>query len=85
MLSRYRFGLKITDFLVCARCGLYIGALMEDGGQAWSTVNANTFYVPPPDDFPVAPVDYDAEDTTARIARRKQKWTPVVEFAEARR
>lgn len=79
-LSRYRFGLGITDFLVCTHCGLYIGALMEDGGGAWFTVNANTFYSPPPEDFPVAPVDYDAEDTIARIARRKQKWTPVVEF-----
>jgi hypothetical protein len=84
-LSRYRFGLGITDFLICARCGVFIGALMEEGDKAWFTVNANTFYSPPPDDFPIAPVDYDAEDTAARIARRKQKWTPVIEFAEALR
>lgn len=80
-LSRYRFGLRITDFLICARCGLYIGALMEDGGKFWMTVNANTFRPPPPDDFPVAPADYDAEDMAQRIARRKLKWTPVKEFA----
>ena len=79
-LSRYRFGLKITDFLVCAHCGFYIGALMEEAGHAWFTVNANTFHPPPPNNFPVAPVDYDSEDASARIARRKQKWTPVVEF-----
>ena len=81
MLSRYRFGLKITDFLVCARCGLYIGALMEESGKAWMTVNANTFRPPPADDFLIAPVDYDAEDVAQRIARRKLKWTPVAEFA----
>ena len=80
LLSRYRFGLKTADFLVCSHCGHYIGALMEDGGQSWFTVNANTFRSPPPDHVPVAPVDYDAEDVPARIARRKQKWTPVVEF-----
>ena len=80
LLSRYRFGLGITDFLVCARCGLYIGALMEDGGQRWFTVNANTFRPPPADDLPVKPVDYEAEDVAARIARRKKAWTPVIEF-----
>ena len=80
-LSRYRFGLKITDFLVCARCGFYIGALMKEDGQAWFTVNANTFRPPPPDDFPVAPVDYDGEDVSARIARRKARWTPVTDFS----
>src|ERR1700685_3602885 len=36
-LVRYRFGLKISDFLVCARCGVYIGALMEEGGKSWFT------------------------------------------------
>jgi len=23
---RYRFGLRITDFLLCSRCGVFIGA-----------------------------------------------------------
>ena len=84
LLSRYRFGLGITDFLICARCGVFIGALMEEGDKAWLTVNANAFWPPPPDDFPISPVDYDAEDVAARIARRKLKWTPVVEFALGR-
>jgi hypothetical protein len=46
------------------------------------TVNANSFRPPPPDDFPIAPVDYDGEDVSARVARRKLKWTPVVTFEE---
>ena len=79
-LLRYRFGLRTADFLVCRRCGVYIGALMEDGGKSWFTVNVNTFRRPPRDDFPIAPVDYDAENTAARIARRKEKWTPVIAF-----
>ena len=80
-LIRYRFGLGTADFLICARCGVYIGALMEDGGKSWFTVNANAFRPPPRDDFPVAPADYDGEDAPARIARRKAKWTPVSAFA----
>jgi hypothetical protein len=80
-LVRYRFGLKISDFLVCARCGVYIGALMEEGGKSWFTVNVNALRPPPSFDLPVVPVDYDGEDIPARIARRKAKWTPVVEFS----
>jgi|SRR5579862_6500239 len=83
-LLRYRFGLKTADFLVCRRCGVYIGALMEDEGRSWCTVNVNAFRRPPREDFPIAPVDYDAEDAAARIARRREKWTPVTAFALGR-
>src|ERR1700744_2732489 len=38
-LNRYRFALKTAGFLVCRDCGVYIGALLEDGGKAWFTVN----------------------------------------------
>lgn len=79
-LSRYRFGLKTAEFLVCSKCGVYIGALMEQPDGHWFTVNVNAFRPPPPDDFPMQPADYDAEDVAARIARRKIRWTPVVAF-----
>src|ERR1700722_9454485 len=39
LLSRYRMGHGITDFLVCARCGVFMAAMMEDGGTALMTVN----------------------------------------------
>ena len=84
LLERYRFGLKTADFLVCRRCGVYIGALLEDEGRGWFTVNANTFKQRPALDFPAAPHDFDAEDVPARIARRKRNWTPVEGF-EVRR
>lgn len=80
-LIRYRFGLRTADFLICARCGVYIGALMEEAGQSWFTVNVNAFRPGPSSDFPVAPADYDGEDVSARIARRKERWTPVVVFS----
>ena len=80
-LSRYRFGLGITDFLICAHCGVFIGAVMEDGETTLMTINANALRPRPADDFPVSPVDFDGEDIPARIARRRQKWAPVVEFA----
>jgi hypothetical protein len=82
-LSRYRFGQKTADFLVCRDCGVYIGALLEDDGKAWFTVNVNSLADKPPLDFPAVPHDFDSEDTHTRIARRKAKWTPVAEFAIA--
>ncbi len=76
-LSRYRFGLKTADFLVCSACGVYIGAVMQDGDHRWMTVNANTFRQPPRSDFSVSPMDFQAEDVPARRLRRKARWTPV--------
>jgi hypothetical protein len=77
LLERYRFALKTADFLICRRCGVYIGALLDD---KWFTVNANTFRDPPPLDVPLVPHDFDAEDVPTRIARRKARWTPVASF-----
>lgn len=79
-LVRYRFGLRTADFLLCAKCGVYIGALLPDGTKGWFTVNVNTFREPPPLDVPIASHDFDSEDTSGRIDRRKTKWTPVIAF-----
>lgn len=78
LLQRYSFGLKTADFLLCGRCGVYIGALLE---EKWFTVNVNSFERRPPLDFPLLPNDYGTEDAAGRIARRRTKWTPVMEFA----
>lgn len=79
-LNRYHFALKTADFLICRNCGVYIGALMEDDGKMWFTVNANSFDQKPSLDFPVVPHNYDGEDVVTRVARRKKRWTPVSEL-----
>lgn len=76
LLVRYRFGLRTADFLICANCGCYVGAYLPDANGGWMTVNVNTF-AEPPIDMPLVPHDFDAEDSAARIARRKARWTPV--------
>ena len=40
-LNRYRFGLRITDFLLCATCGVYVAALIKHEGRDYATLNAN--------------------------------------------
>jgi hypothetical protein len=79
-LVRYRFGLRTADFLLCAHCGVYIGALLPDDGAGWFTVNVNTFHEPLALDFPIQPVVYDSEDVGGRVDRRRTKWTPVMSF-----
>jgi hypothetical protein len=77
-VERYRFGLKMTDFIVCRRCGAYVAALMEDVGVL-NVVGAD---MPEFAQRAALPVDYDAESQDERRARRRQRWTPtVVELA----
>ncbi|HEY1991698.1 MAG TPA: hypothetical protein VGH71_04500 [Gammaproteobacteria bacterium] len=76
LVQRYRFGLGITDFLICRRCGVYVLALMEIDGAPYAVLSANLL------DCrermgPAQPMDYDGEDTAGRMARRKARWTPV--------
>lgn len=76
-LRRYRFGLGITDFLICADCGVYLAAVMEIEGHAYASLNANALerraelrQVP-------QPVSYEGENAAERRTRRKQGWTPA--------
>ena len=76
-LQRYRFGRKTADFLLCAHCGVYVGAQIETPRGTFGTVNALVM-TPLPHDLPAAtPADYDAEDSSDRIRRREQRWTPL--------
>ena len=79
-LSRYRFGLRTADFLVCRECGVYVGAVFTDGdGAAYTVLNINAFEAPGA--FPQEPavVDYGREAEAERRARRRAKWTPAVQ------
>ena len=75
-LSRYRFGTKSTEFLVCANCGIYVSAYMPDGDKAYANVMANvlinyeTF-------GPGIPVDYGVEDQEEKKERRRGNWSPA--------
>jgi hypothetical protein len=74
--KRYRFGSRTTDFLICGRCGIYVGALAELDGRVYATLNLNAFDDPRLDLEAVA-VSYDGDDADAKADRRRVKWTPV--------
>jgi hypothetical protein len=80
-LQKYRFGLKTADFLICRGCGVFIGAVMEEAGQRFITVNANTFKPPPRYDIAGTAKEFGGEDVAGRVARRSAMWTPLTEFS----
>lgn len=73
---RYRFGSGTTDFLICARCGVYVGAAAEIAGAHYTTLNLNAFDDPRLE-LAATPVSYDSEDADAKAARRRARWTPL--------
>jgi hypothetical protein len=73
-LKRYRFATGVTDFLICARCGVYVGAtVMNDG---WTVLNARTMDCA--SDLvarPAEPRVYDQQSADERIDRRIRLWS----------
>ena len=76
-LTRYQFGTRTGTSLICARCGVYAGVILEDGGKTWSVINVRGLAVAQLQGRSAEPVVYDGETPEARIARRKAKWTPT--------
>ena len=78
LVQRYRFGLGITDFLICRRCGVYLLAMMEIEGRPYAVINANVLERRAEFRSTPQPMDYDGEDAVGRLARRRGRWTPIV-------
>ena len=77
LLSRYRFGHKTADFIFCGRCGGYLGAVTDLGGETLAVININALD-PRPNGLPAAQaMSYDGESSGARDSRRAVRWTPV--------
>ena len=76
-LHRYRFALGTADFILCANCGAYAGAVLEAEGRSVGIVNARlldgvaVFTAEP------TAMDYSAEGEGGRVARRLEKWMPT--------
>ena len=75
-LVRYQFGLKLADFLLCSRCGTYVGAYMEDGGRGYGVLNLCALRERDRFATPVL-MRYDSETSEQRLQRRRQRWTPA--------
>ena len=76
-LSRYRFGQKLSDFLICRRCGTYVGAVAEIDGALYGILNARGVNLSGFAGRTPEPMTYDGETPEARSQRRKARWSPA--------
>ena len=78
LLSRYQFGLKAADFLICRECGVYVAAFMPDPDDAHGFATLMSVTLDERARFPQAqPTVYEGEDETGRRQRRRERWTPA--------
>ena len=84
-IERYRFGMGVTDFILCRGCGSYIAAMSREGGDERATLNVVGVAVPEFAARDAAPVNLDHETSDSRRERRRKLWTPaeIVERAAA--
>ena len=77
LLEHYRFSLKTADFLLCKRCGVYVGAQIKTTHGAFGIINTLTM-MPVPQGLPAAArADYESESPDERVKRREKRWTPL--------
>jgi hypothetical protein len=73
-VNRYQFGLRITDFLLCAECGTYVAAVSEIEGVTFGVVNVLGSSLAGFEDRAPDPMIYDDESPDQRLARRQDRW-----------
>ncbi len=74
-MTLYRFGTKTTDFVLCGRCGVYVGAVLSHAGKKYATLNMRLSSL---DTSKAEPIVYDNEPAKDRVARRIELFTPVI-------
>lgn len=72
-VTRYRFGLRTADFILCRHCGAFVAAITEDIGVL-NVVGTEILELA---SGQARPVDFEGETPEQRQARRRERWTPV--------
>jgi hypothetical protein len=78
LVERYQFGSRTADYLLCRRCGVYVGAVCETGSGLRAVVNVNCLQDRADFTQPPAAPDYDGEATDSRLERRSANWMPAI-------
>lgn len=78
LMNRYRFAQRSADFLLCRQCGVYVGAVIRTARGRFGIVNVNALRSIPADIAAPVAMEYAAESPQERIARREQRWSPVI-------
>jgi hypothetical protein len=82
-VSKYSFGTKTADFLVCAVCGAVPVVTSQIEGNTYAVVNVNAMEAVDPSMLKRSAVSFDGEDEASRLRRRAKGWIPSVRFADS--
>lgn len=83
LVSKYQFGTETATFHICARCGIVPVVTSELDGRLYAVVSVNAFEGIDPGRIRKAPVTFEGEALDTRLARRKHRWIPDVQFVSA--
>jgi hypothetical protein len=78
LVERYRFGSRTADYLLCRRCGIYVGAVCDTPAGRRAVINTRCLDDRAAFVREAVHPDYDGEAVEARLARRAANWTPTV-------
>jgi hypothetical protein len=81
-VSRYAFGTRTADFLVCGHCGAVPVVTSRIEGRLYAVVSVNALENVDPAMLKRGPVSFEGEDGPARLARRARNWIGRVEIVE---
>jgi len=77
LVSKYRFGSRTADYLLCRRCGVYVGAVCDTPSGRRAVINTLSLGDRVAFEQQAKQPDYDGEAIDARLARREANWMPV--------
>lgn len=76
-ITLYRFATKSTDFILCAICGVYVGATITHAQSKYATLNMNLTDI---DISGAEPIIHEDDTGENRLASRVELFTPVVSY-----
>jgi hypothetical protein len=82
-VSKYTFGTRTADFLVCSTCGVVPVVTSTIDGHVFAVVSVNAFQDVPASLLRRAPASFGSETEATRLARRQRNWIGKVEFVRS--
>jgi hypothetical protein len=77
LVEKYRFGSRTADYLLCRRCGVYVGAVCDTPSGRRAVINTRCLDDRAAFDQRAERPDYDGEATDMRLTRREANWMPL--------
>ena len=81
-VSRYEFGTRTAQFHVCATCGIAPVVTSRIEGRLYAVVSVNAFEGVDAALIRRAPMSFEGEETSTRLARRVRNWIADVQGIE---